>query len=650
MTAKEMSDDDKFCLLAGCDSWHTSDLDGKLYSVSMTDGPHGVSSGKGTVMPSLTVVANSFDTDTAYLQAATIADDCIDGGNDILLAPGVNIKRTPLGGRNFEYFSEDPLLAGEMGKAFIAGVQDKGVGACLKHFAANNSETERYFQSSDVDERTLREIYLKPFEIALAAKPWSVMCSYNPVNGIFASENRWLLYDILRKTFGYDGAVISDWDATRCPYKAVKAGCDLTMGSSDEPIFANFSSLLKEAYEKGRVTREEIDFCVANVMTLIKKAQTAKRQKQYSREERHKNAVTVAREGIVLLKNDGVLPLKTGMYAVGGTDGEVPTQSGHGSAGVIGEYKQKRLDELIADINGSAVLYRPLWGAFSSKKDYAAFARRAYAADAVILCVSGETDGESRDRTSIKLKPMEEEAILRTCEWCDRVVVCVYSGSCIDMSAWIDKVSAVVYVGYAGEGGNEALAEILTGKTNPSGKLAETFPLSLSDAVGGLDKPNGFSERYNEGIFVGYRGYDTFKKDVLFPFGHGLSYSEFVYSDLKIEKKTETDYKVSFCLTNNSDTDGKEVSQLYVRDVFSMVPRPVKELKGFAKTALKAHESKCVEMTLDKSAFAYYSVPLRDWYAENGDFEILVGASSRDIRLSGKMRLQLPEEEQYTQD
>ena len=650
MTTKDLTDKEKFRLLVGKDSWHLADLDGKLYAVTVTDGPHGVSSGNGTVMPSLTTVANGWDENSARLQAATIAEDCIDENADILLAPGVNIKRTPLGGRNFEYFSEDPYLAGRMGKAFIKAAQEKGVGVCLKHFAANNSENARYFQSSDVDERTLREIYFKPFEIALDAKPWSVMCSYNPVNGIFASENRWLLYEMLRRALGFDGAVISDWDATRCPYRAVKAGCDLTMGSAGEPTFDNFSALLEDAYEKGKVTREEIDFCAKNVLNLIYKAETAKKKKQYGKAERHENALKIARDGIVLLKNDGVLPLGKGAYAVGGTEAETPTLSGYGSAGVSGKYKQKRLDELIAEANGSTAFYRPLWGDYSSKKDYAAFARRAYGSDAVILCVGGESGGETRDRASIKLKPVEEETILRACSWHGRVIVCLYSGGPIDMSAWIDKVSAVLYVGYAGEGGNEALAEILTGKTNPSGKLAETFPLSLADATGWLENADGFSERYNEGIFVGYRGYDKFGKDVLFPFGHGLSYSKFVYSDLEIEKISETDYKISFMITNDSDTDGKEISQLYVRDAFSMVPRPIKELKGFAKTAVKAHESERVEMTLDKDAFSYYSVPLGRFYVENGDFEILVGASSRDVRLSKKIRIELPETEQYTQD
>lgn len=653
---KQLTLDEKIALLTGKDGWRLETANGKLAQVFLSDGPHGLRKRvvdpetgktdtiKATAMPNLSLIANTWDTELAFLDGATIADDCLEKGADVLLAPGVNIKRTPLCGRNFEYFSEDPLLAGVLAKAYIEGVQSQGVGTSLKHYCLNNREMYRTSQSSEVDERTLREIYLPAFEIALQAKPWTVMCSYNLVNGVWASENKWILKDILRDEFGYDGLIVSDWGATHCAWRTVKATLDLTMPYTE----GNFENI-KNAYEKGWITEAEIDACVAHILALIEKSETEKKPIATTKEERHENGVKIAKEGIVLLKNDGILPLEKGKLFVGGGWFKLCNAfGGGGSALVQSEYQPKPLhEELSARLGETGYAYTNE-ARFGIRYDYAEVGR----ADAVVVCVGTGVNGlyietEGTDRASLRL-PVEQEAYILNCaKYNPNVVVVLNAGSAIDMSTWIDKVRAVVLLGFAGEGGMEAVADILTG-TCPCGKLAETFPLSLDDTPTGTAIGNGFYERYDEGVFVGYRWYDSKNKEVLFPFGHGLSYTKFVYSDMRVEKLGETDYEVSFTVTNAGARDGKEISQVYVRDVCALVSRPDKELKGFVKTALKAGESKRVSVKLDKRAFAFYSVPLKDWHVENGDFDILVGASSRDIRLQQRICIELPENEQYT--
>ena len=655
----KLTKEEKIRLVTGKGEWNVNDLDGKLSSVRFSDGPHGLNMidengnrKKATIMPSLVVLANTWNLQLARLQGETIADECIENGTDVLLAPGVNIKRTPLNGRNFEYFSEDPYLSGVMGREYINGVQSRGVGACLKHYCANNLEFERYYQSSEVDERTLREIYLKPFEIALEAQPWTVMCSYNLVNGVYVSENQWLLTDILRDGFGFSGTVVSDWGAVHSPYRSVMAGVDLAMPEAvvyeaEKKDFEIHD--LNAALEKGLLEEEALERAAGNVVRLTEKVAAADKQVRFSKEQRHENAVSIAKEGIVLLKNDGILPLKAGKYCIGGTCAVKPV-SGNGSAYVAGDYAQRPLHELFRE-SGKAIEGKSfeLWGKPSSSHDYKLLAEEAYSADGIILCVHGYKEGESFDRSSIAIRHRQEEYILRLTELYDNVIVCVYEGSAVDMSPWIDRVRAVVFVGYAGEGTNEALCSVLVGDTVPSGKLSETFPCSLADAEAPLGHGNGFVIPYREGQFVGYRYYDTFRKDVLFPFGFGLSYAKFEYSDLAVVKRGETEYEISYTIENTSDLDAKEISQVYVRDVFAMVERPEQELKAFSKDFIRAHEKKRVRILLSADAFAYYSIPLKKWYIENGDFEIRVGASSRDIRLNQSIRVELPKETQVSQ-
>lgn len=651
---KNLTLEEKMKLLAGRNRWQLETANGKLPSIFLSDGPHGLRMWdmeknevkKATAMPNIVVVANSWDRELAYLDGETIADDCIENGADVLLAPGVNVKRTPLCGRNFEYFSEDPYLAGTLAKAYIDGVQSKGVGTSLKHYCANNREYDRLYQSSELDERTLREIYLPAFEIAITAKPWTVMCSYNPVNGVWASENKWLLTDILRDEFGFDGVIVSDWDAVHNSWKAVKAGLDLEMPYRDKAY-----EEIKYGYEQGYLTEEEIDARVQKILELMEKAENGKKTITTTKAERHESAVKVAHGGIVLLKNeDNILPLKSGNILVNGT---LDYLGGGGSAFVQTDFKPRSLKEELAEklgdtasvsvssmgINASLFLH----GVRNAYQD-------AYGKDAVVLCVGNNAriESESYDRDSLRLSCTQEDFILNTARTNENVIVVMFAGSAIDTSAWADKVKAIIFAGFCGEGTLQAVADILTGKVNPSGKLSETFPLCLADTPTGDTRGDGFVDLYTEGIFVGYRWYDRYEKAVAFPFGHGLSYASFEYSDLEICKKSETDYEVSYTVTNTSRVDGKEVSQVYVRDVFAMVTRPNKELKGFEKTFLKAGESKRVTITLNARSFAYYSIPLKKWYVENGDFEILVGASARDIRLTGKIKIQLPENEQVT--
>lgn len=651
---KMLTLDQKFKLLTGADYWRTYTAEGKIGEVVMSDGPCGLrkvredKTEESACMPSPSVVANSWSKEAAFLDGKTIADECIEKDVDVILAPGINIKRTPLCGRNFEYLSEDPYLAGALAKEFIRGAQSKGVGTSLKHYCCNNREFERSHQSSEVDERTLREIYLPAFEEAVKAEPWTVMCSYNLINGIYASENKYLLDDVLRGEFGFNGVVVSDWGAVHNQFRRVRAGLDLEM-----PYCGSAYNDLKTAYERGYITEEQIDRSVKRILELIEKKESAVKSIEYSAEERHANAVAIAKEGIVLLKNDGILPLKKGKILVSGEFARTPHICGGGSARNVTSYVQIGLDKLMSEKLGDAaeVIYRYSYSrtqgmANELNKTYVA----AYDSDSVVICVGNDyvVESEDYDRQGIKLSKAAEDFILRTAAINKNVIVVLYAGSAIDVTEWIDSVKAVVFAGFAGEGVNEALASILTGETVPSGKLAESFPSGIEETYTGLEQGNGFAERYSDGIFVGYRYYEHLRLPVKFPFGHGLSYAKFSYSDLKIEKLGETEYLISYNITNESDFAAKEVSQVYVKDVFSSVLRPEKELKGFSKDEIGARETKKVTVKLDYRSFAYYSVSLKKWHVENGAFEIMVGASSEDIRLSGRIDVELSEDTQYS--
>ena len=656
---KTLTLEEKLRMLTGKNIWQLSDANGKLPTVFLSDGPNGLRMHDltkddrptipATAMPNLSLVSCGWDRELAYLDGATIADECIIHGADVLLAPGVNVKRTPLCGRNFEYLSEDPFIAGELGKAYIEGVQDKGIGTSLKHYCANNRERERHYQSSDVDERTLREIYLTPFEIASKAQPWTVMCAYNPINGVYASENKWLLNDVLREEFGFDGVIVSDWNAVHNSWKSAKATIDLEM-----PYREQAYEELKTAYEKGLLTEEEIDERVTKLLGLMEKVESAEKKVETTKEERHLRAVNIAKECMVLLKNqDNVLPLRGGTVMVTGNQEYNPPLGGGGSAYVKTDYKTEPLLNLLkARLGEKANCFKPHYDMDGVENAWriGGVSLDARKADVCVVCLGTNPviEREGYDRKHLRLPQIQEDLLNAITEQNENVVVVLYAGSAVDMSPWIDKVKAVLLCGFAGEGGQEAVADLLVGNACPCGKLTETFPLALEDTPTANYLGNGFVDKYDEGIFVGYRWYDAKKKEVLFPFGHGLSYAQFEYSDLKIKKLSETDYEVSYQIKNVSSVDAKEISQVYVSDVFSMVSRPVKELKGFEKTFLKAGESKRVTIKLDARSFAYYSIPLKKWYVENGEFEILVGASSKDIRLKTSIEICLPDEEQVS--
>lgn len=652
MTAKDLTLEEKLTLLTGDGNWRLERAGGKLPEVFFSDGPCGLRTVrsedgralKATAFPTPSALASSWNRALAREMGELLGEEAVERDVDVLLAPGVNIKRTPFNGRNFEYFSEDPYLAGELAYEYVLGLQSKGVGTSVKHFAANNREYDRFYQTSELDDRTLHEIYLPAFARAVEAKPWTVMCAYNLLNGVYCSEHKKLLDTILRKELGFDGVILSDWGAVVDRAKALKATLDLEMPHSDGSF-----GRLKEAYERGEITDGEIDASVDRLLALAEKAQSARplRKVLHTKAERHEAAVRIAAEAAVLLKNEGnVLPLNDGdRVFVCGKKAKTGVFGGGGSSCVDSDFTPVPLGELLLRENGTlGVCGREIgfhdWGDL-----YGLFGLRegiALAADAdkaiVVVGCDADTDCEGCDRTSLKLNPVEEDLIRRIAAAAPKTVVVVYGGSAVDMSGWIGEVDAVLYANFNGEGGNEALAKLLTGRENPSGKLQETFPIEPIVA----DRGNGFTDIYSEGVFVGYRGYDAMSRAVLFPFGHGLSYSEFVYSDLSVAPR-EGGFEVSLTVENVSARAGKEVVQLYAGQKFPLISRPPRELKGFEKVSLAAGERKKVTFVLPLRALAYWSPALDGWRTEEGIYTLSVGSSSRDLRLTAEFRVELPD-------
>ena len=657
LTTKDLTIEEKLRLICGKDCWHTVDFGGKIPFVRVTDASMGVrmpvnpenwDGVKPSVSyPSLQMLANTWDLETVRKYAECVADDCLDAGADILLGPGVNIKRSPLCGRNFEYLSEDPYLAGTVGREYISAMQAEGAGACVKHFCCNNSEVNRLQQSSEVDERTLREIYYKPFEIALEAKPVSLMSSYNRINGVYGSEYK-KGYDTLRGEYGFDGLIMSDWDAVRDRTKSAKAGCDLEMPYHPE----HYEQLVKD-FGDGKISEKEIDECAERVLDLIYKCKDLQKGKKrkHTLEERIAFTRKAEEEGIVLLKNNGVLPLKKGQSL--STCGwfarpcaykrKRPELICGGGSGYVERLTEFDMLEIMKSAHGGEISYEP---AFSEDGVDSSFMNPGNAVDnaavsdvnIVFAGTGAPLESEGGDRHTIKLYDAQVRTITDTASVNKNTVVVVFAGSAVDMSEWIDLVAAVVYVGFPGERGGEAIANVLTGKANPCGKLSETFPLSYEDTP--VYKCYGDSKitRYEDGLDVGYRYYDTYNVPVLFPFGYGLSYSEFCYGGLKLKTDGKT-LEASYEIENLSAIDGKEVSQVYVRAVGSYVYRPYKELKGFAKTLVKAGAKQKATVKLDMRSFEYWSAAKDCWDVEDGIYEIIVGAYVADERLKGKIKI-----------
>lgn len=640
----------KVKLVMGADFWSNDTADGSLYKFVLSDGPVGLRQPldksnpeqkeviKSVAYPSTQVLSQTWNCDLVKLLGKSIGNDCIEQKVDIVLGPGVNIKRLPTNGRNFEYYSEDPYLAGTLAKKYIEGVQEMHVGTCIKHFCCNNSEFSRHWASMEVDERTLHEIYLKAFEIAMEAKPWTVMCSYNLVNGRRMSENN-KLYNVLRNNFKFDGLIMSDWDAVKDSEASLNAGLNLEM-----PYNENHHNLMMKKAQENILNERKLDESAVKVIELAEKCEKESklRKMDMSINERRNVALKIAEEGIVLLKNENnVLPLKPEKKIFITGDPTSRYYCGGGSSQVCPELPFISLEEALKAECDDVQYYESIWEKLGHLA-HVGNAKKAleYSAQAeyTILAVgdSANLEFECADREGIKLSKEEEILINDFAKVAKHLIIVVEAGSAIDMSSWIDKVEAVVYMGYGGELGHKALANILVGKINPSGRLSETFPLKLEDSLAMKSYHDSSVMKYDEGLNIGYRYYETYNVPVLFPFGYGLSYSKFEYSNLKIEQIKDV-YKVSFDIENETEIDGAEVCQLYIREVVKEVYRPDYELKGYEKIFIKAHEKKEVIIELKRKDFAYYSTYYDEYHVKPGAFDILIGKNSHDIILKERI-------------
>ncbi|MCM1253576.1 MAG: glycoside hydrolase family 3 C-terminal domain-containing protein [Clostridium sp.] len=648
----KMTLQEKASMCSGADFWHTEAVQRLGIPASMvSDGPHGLrkqdqeadhlgvnESIKAVCFPAGCGTAASFNKELLVQMGETIGNECQAEGVSVILGPAVNIKRSPLCGRNFEYYSEDPLVATEMAGALIQGVQSKNVGTSIKHFLANNQETRRMSSDSRVDERTLHEIYLAAFEDAVKKqKPWTVMCSYNKINGVYAAENHKYLTETLRDEWGFDGYVMSDWGAVNNRVEDLKAGLDLEMPTS---LGAN-DKLIVGAVQGGALKESVLDTAVERILNIVfRYEENRDKNAVWDKDKDHEMARKVAEETIVLLKNDNVLPLNEkddiafiGKYAA------KPRYQGGGSSHINSHKVTSAMDAVSGMSN---IVYAQGYRDDVDETDEKLLAEAVEAAKkakaAVIFAgLPDAFESEGFDRKHMSMPNCQNELIEKVAAVQPNTIVVLHNGSPVEMP-WIDKVKGVVEAYLGGQAVGGAVCDILFGKVNPSAKLPETFPLKLEDNPSYLSYfGEGDMVEYREGIFVGYRYYDKKKMDVLFPFGYGLSYTTFEYSDLKVdkEKMQDTDtMTVSVNIKNTGSMTGKEVVQLYVADKESTVIRPVKELRDFAKVELAPGESKTVTFTLDKRAFAYYSVKIHDWHVETGEFDILIGKSSRDIVLS----------------
>lgn len=661
----KMTLEQKAKFVSGYDYWHLcKDESLGLPEIMVTDGPNGLrkkdpngntvglgGSYPSTCFPGASTVASSWDVDLITKEGEALAEECLKEKVSVLLGPGTNIKRSPTCGRNFEYFSEDPLLAGECSAAWINGLQSKGVGASLKHFACNSQEAFRMVINEVVDERAMRELYLTAFEIAVKkAQPWTIMSSYNRINGVYASEQVHLQQEIARGEWGFEGLFVTDWGGSVDRVPGLMAGTDLEMPTSGD---YNMKKIM-EAVRKGDLDEKVLDERVDTVVDLIIKSKPAlEKEHTFDVEEHHKIAQAIAEGGITLLKNeDSILPLKPGQkVAVIGEMAKKPRYQGAGSS-VINPIIEPENAYAGLVKNGVHVTYADGYRKSKDEIDatlYVEAKKVAKNAD-VVLVFAGLTEdfeGEGYDRKSTSMPNCHNVLISEIAKVNPNVVVVLAGGSVVEMP-WINEVKGLLNSGLAGQAGGTAVANILTGKVNPSGKTSETYAYSYSDNPTYGRYPGGpVTSEHREGIYLGYRYYDKAKKDVLFPFGFGLSYTTFKYSGLKVSKKKikDTDtLKVTFKVKNTGDVAGAEICQLYVADKESTIFRPEKELKGFDKIFLEAGEEKTVEMELSKRAFAFFNVNTNDWCVETGEFDILVGSSSRDILLSSTVTVESTEE------
>jgi len=676
--------EEKSSLVSGSGFWHTRAIERLgIPSIMVTDGPHGLRKQPGdgdhvglgesvpaTCFPTAAALGSSFDVDLVRRVGVAIGEEARAQGVAVVLGPGINIKRTPLCGRNFEYLSEDPLLSGVLGAALVTGIQSQGVGTSLKHFAVNNQETDRLRISAQVDERTLREIYLAGFErVVRTAAPWTVMCSYNRINGVYASQDHWLLTEVLRDEWGFDGLVVSDWGAVDDPVAAVSAGLDLEMPSSN----GSGPERVRAAVAAGALDEEVVDLAIGRLIGLLERTLPGVEDPvEVDYDAHHRTARQVAADCIVLLKNDGaLLPLAADpdRIAVIGEFARSPRFQGAGSSKVNPTQVADALSALRRRLgDGVVVDFAPGFGVDAPKVDAEALLVEAVAmaggADTVLvfLGLPASYESEGFDRTHIDL-PAEQIRVLEAVRAVnDRVVVVLSNGSAVATDRWETGVGAIVEAWLGGQAGAEAVVDVLMGDVNPSGRLAETIPVRLADTPAFANFPGRDSEVvYGEGIFIGYRHYDLVDRPVSYPFGHGLSYTTFEYSDLDVSvvdgggavggavddqdggddgEHGSTGWqggeriRATVTVTNTGTRPGKEVVQLYVGALDAPSPRPPRELKGFEKVDLAPGESRVVSFAVMTRDLSHWSIRAHGWVQEPGRFELSVGASSRDIRAS----------------
>lgn len=635
-------------LLTGKDFWQTKDFEELgIPALFLSDGPHGLrkqaaaadhlglnASIPATCFPTAAAMANSWNPVLGEEMGEALGEEAAAMNVNMLLGPGLNMKRNPRCGRNFEYFSEDPYLAGKMAAGYVRGIQKNGTSACVKHYACNNQELRRMTSDSVLDERTLREIYLTAFEIAVKeGQPYAVMSSYNQVNGVYANENEHLLKEILREDWGFDGTIVSDWAGCNDRAEGVKAGSDIEMPS----CLYGIDDVVK-AVEEGRLDEKYVDECVLRIFDLIER--TTKEGKKgadgFDQEAHHAIAGKCAEESVVLLKNDGVLPVQAAKkVAVIGDFVKTPRYQGAGSS-VVNPTKLDTVEGNLSSVGFEVVGVEQGFDRYGKKKP--ALLKKAVAlaekADIVLLFLGLDevTEAEGLDRENISLPLNQQECYRALKATGKKVVVVLSAGSCVDTRFMADT-DALVYACLTGQAGAKAVLDVIEGKVNPSGKLAETFSLAYEDAASASRFPGEqLTVEYREGLYIGYRYFDTAGVPVAYPFGHGLSYTSFAYENLEV-----TENGVSLTVKNTGERDGKEIVQLYVGKKDGEIFRPAKELKGFAKVELAAGESKKVEIPFDDKTFRYFNVATNAWEEEAGEYQLYLAASSQDVRLTGSI-------------
>jgi beta-glucosidase len=652
-------------LTSGRDAWHTTPVESAgLPAITVTDGPHGVRlqvnprdllrGQPATCFPPAVASASTWDPDLLRRMGEALGDECRAMDVAVLLGPGINLKRSPLGGRNFEYFSEDPLLAGVLAAAWVNGLQSRNVGASLKHFAVNSQETDRMRVSADIDERTLRELYLSAFRrVVTQARPWTVMSAYNKINGVYASQHHWLLTQVLRDEWGFDGVVFSDWGAVADRVAAVAAGLDLTMPGPDDPGDAE----LVEGVAAGRLDPALLARAADRVRGLVERAAT-RTWGGYDQAEHHELAREIAGRAIVLLKNDAIAGDKRGLLPLRGADGQsvavlgefarTPRYQGGGSSQIT----PTRLDDALTEITAATdatVLFAPGYTVDDgAERDQDADEQDllveavavAQAADVALVFVGSARETEGADRDGIDLPADHLRLIEEVAKVNPRTVVILSNGAVLATSPWDKAVPAVIEGWLLGQAGGSAIADVLFGRVNPSGRLAETIPLRIQDHPSYLNFPGEFGHvRYGEGLFVGYRGFDARDQEVAYPFGFGLSYTTFGYGQATATASA-AGLVVRVPVTNTGDRDGREVVQVYVSLPGSAVSRAERELKAFASVPVKAGETADVVLTIDRDDLAYWDTRLSRWIVEGGDYHCAVGASSRDLRSTAVVAVQ----------